>query len=66
MHSTTLPPITQYGAFHATDGQATFPDDSTFDNGVGTFGATLNTPGSQTITTTDTVTSSITGSKQRH
>ena len=47
--------------FTSTDGAATLPADATLTNGVGTFPATLNTLGSQTITATDTVTSSITG-----
>jgi hypothetical protein len=47
--------------FTSTDGAATLPANSTLTNGVGTFSATLKTPGSRTITATDTVTSSITG-----
>jgi hypothetical protein len=47
--------------FSSTDGTATLPANSTLTNGVGTFSATLRTPGSQTITATDTVTGSITG-----
>ena len=38
------------------------PPNSTLTNGQGTFSATLNTAGSQTITGTDTATASITGS----
>jgi len=51
------------GTVHFTsgDGAATLPANSTLTNGTGTFSATLNTAGSQTITATDTVTSSITG-----
>src|SRR5262249_30340335 len=37
------------------------PADATLTNGVGTFSETLKTAGSETITATDTVTSSITG-----
>ena len=37
------------------------PQNSTLVNGAYTFSATLNTSGSQTITTTDTVMSTITG-----
>jgi len=37
------------------------PANSTLTNGVGTFSATLNTPGNQTITATDTVTATING-----
>jgi hypothetical protein len=47
--------------FTASDGQAILPTDSTLAGGVGTFSATLKTAGNQTITATDTVTSSITG-----
>jgi hypothetical protein len=47
--------------FTSTDGAATLPADATLTNGVGTFSATLKTAGNQTITATDTVTSSITG-----
>ncbi|MGA8142841.1 MAG: Ig-like domain-containing protein [Candidatus Acidiferrales bacterium] len=47
--------------FSSTDGNAALPANSTLTNGVGTFPATLNTVGSQTITATDTVTLSITG-----
>src|ERR1700674_2729347 len=47
--------------FTSTDGHALLPTDSKLINGVGTFSATLNTAGSQTITATDTVTASFTG-----
>lgn len=47
--------------FMSTDGASALPADSTLTNGVGTFSATLNAPGNQTITATDTITSSITG-----
>src|SRR5262249_706516 len=47
--------------FTSTDGQAVLPADSTLIAGVRTFSVTLKTAGSQTITGTDTVTSSITG-----
>jgi hypothetical protein len=48
--------------FTSSDGSATLPANSTLSSGVGTFSATLQTaPGPQTITATDTVTSSITG-----
>src|SRR5206468_3581486 len=40
---------------------AVLPANSTLASGTGTFSATLKTAGSQTITGTDTVTSSITG-----
>lgn len=50
--------------FTSTDGGATLPANYTFvagDSGVHTFSAALATPGAQTITATDTTTSSITG-----
>jgi hypothetical protein len=47
--------------FTSSDAQATLPADSTLASGMGTFTATLKTAGGQTITATDTVTSSITG-----
>jgi hypothetical protein len=55
---------TGYGGtvhFTSSDAQATLPANSTLTNGVGTFSATLKTAGSQTVTATDTATSSITG-----
>jgi hypothetical protein len=48
--------------FTSSDAQAILPADSTLTNGVGTFSATLRTPGSQTLTATDTVNPSIAGS----
>ncbi|MEA2417146.1 MAG: hypothetical protein QOI58_3803 [Thermoanaerobaculia bacterium] len=54
------------GTVHFTSSSAgTLPADYTFvagDNGSHTFSVSLDTPGSQTITATDTVTASITGS----
>ena len=47
--------------FTSTDGAAVLPANSTLTNGTGTFSATLNTFGNQTITVTDTVTATITG-----
>jgi hypothetical protein len=47
--------------FTSSDGAASLPADSTLSSGVGTFSATLHTVGSQTISATDTATSSITG-----
>ena len=47
--------------FTSSDGNPVLPANSTLTNGVGTFLATLNTVGNQTITATDTVTASITG-----
>ena len=52
--------------FSSSDPQAVLPANYTFvsgDNGTHTFSATLKTAGSQSITATDTVTSSITGSQ---
>ena len=50
--------------FTSTDSQAKLPADSTLTAGTSTFSATLETVGggTQTITATDTVTSSVTGS----
>ncbi len=45
----------------ALDVSGVLPANSTLTNGAGTFSATLKTAGNQTITLTDTVTSSITG-----
>src|SRR5205814_1653019 len=56
------------GTVHVTssDGQAALPADYAFtagDAGVHAFGATLKTAGAQSITATDTTTSSLTGSQ---
>ena len=50
--------------FTSTDGQAVLPANSTLTNGTADFPATLKTLGSQTITATDTVTASITGTSK--
>jgi hypothetical protein len=50
--------------FTSSDGQASLPGDYTFtaaDNGARTFTVTYRTEGTQSLTVTDTVTSSITG-----
>src|SRR5207248_5351797 len=47
--------------FTSSDGAASLPGDATLTNGVGTFSATLRTIGSRTLTATDTVNASITG-----
>ncbi|NEV00908.1 hypothetical protein [Bradyrhizobium uaiense] len=47
--------------FTSTDGSAVLPANMTLTNGVGTFGETFETAGSQTITATDTVSAAITG-----
>jgi predicted RNA methylase len=55
---------TGYGGtvhFTSSDVQATLPANSTLSGGTGTFSATLKTAGSQTITATDTASSSISG-----
>ena len=56
---------TGYGGtvhFTSSDGAATsLPSNSTLTAGTGTFSATLKTVGNQTITATDTVSSSVTG-----
>src|SRR5207245_474252 len=49
--------------FTSSDGAATLPANSTLTNGVGTFNATLKTAGTQSLTATDTVTGSITGTQ---
>jgi hypothetical protein len=56
--------VTSYSGtvhFTSTDAQAVLPANSTLTNGTEIFSATLNTAGAQTITATDTVTASITG-----
>jgi hypothetical protein len=56
--------VTSYAGtvhFTSTDGQAVLPANSTLTNGTGNFSATLKTTGNQTITATDTMTASITG-----
>ncbi len=47
--------------FTSTDGTAILPADSTLTSGTGSFGVTFETLGSQSITGTDTVTSTING-----
>jgi cyclophilin family peptidyl-prolyl cis-trans isomerase len=57
-------PATSYAGtvhFTSSDPAAVLPPDTTLTNGVGTFSATLMTGGSQTLTATDTVNSSIAG-----
>jgi hypothetical protein len=56
--------VTSYSGtvhFTSSDGFATLPANATLSGGVGTFSATLKSSGGRTITATDTVTSSITG-----
>lgn len=55
---------TGYGGtvrFTSTDGAATLPANSTLASGSGMFNATLRTVGSQTVTATDTVSTTTTG-----
>src|SRR6266481_2923072 len=47
--------------FNSTDGQAVLPHSSTLTSGSGSFSATLNTTSNQTITATDVMSPSITG-----
>ena len=59
-------PVTDYPGrvqFTSTDGQAVLPSNSPLTSGTGTatFSATLNTAGNQTITATDVVTATLTG-----
>jgi uncharacterized protein (TIGR03437 family) len=61
LNNNTTPAYAGTVHFTSTDGSATLPADSTLTNGVGTFSSTLKTAGNRTITATDTVTSSITG-----
>jgi hypothetical protein len=49
--------------FSSSDPQAILPGNATLLQGTGTFSATLNTVGRQSITATDTVAPSITGSQ---
>src|SRR3989442_5583122 len=45
--------------FTSSDGQAVLPGNSAVNNGSGTFTATLRTAGTQTVTVSDSMTSSI-------
>ena len=47
--------------FSSTDSAAMLPGNTTLTNGTGTFSATLNTVGAQTVSATDTTNSSLTG-----
>ncbi len=72
-HSVTVTAYDAYGnvatgyagtvAITSSDSQAVLPLSAGLTNGVGSFTVTLETAGSQSITATDTVTSSITGSQ---
>ncbi len=64
--SATVTDYTGTVTFTSTDGMADLPANYTFlpgDNGVHVFTVTLKTVGSRSITATDTVTASITGSQ---
>jgi len=60
-NNNTLTGYTGTVHFTSSDGNAVLPADATLTNGTAIFPATLETSGSQTITATDTVTASITG-----
>ena len=65
-YSNTATGYTGTVRFASPDGQAVLPADYTFgpaDNGSHPFSVTLKAAGSQTVTATDTLTSSITGSE---
>src|SRR5205807_1841357 len=47
--------------FSSSDGQAMLPADATLSNGSGAFSAALETAGSQSLTVTDTLMSSLSG-----
>lgn len=59
--TTTITNFADTVHFTSSDAAASLPADTTLTNGTATFNATLNTEGSQTITATDTVSPSITG-----
>jgi hypothetical protein len=59
--NSVVPGYTGTVHFTSTDGAAVLPANSTLTNGSGVFQVTLKTLGGQTITATDTVTPSITG-----
>jgi len=48
--------------FTSSDGSAVLPANATLSSGVGVFTATLKTAGTQSVSATDTITASITGS----
>jgi 6-phosphogluconolactonase (cycloisomerase 2 family) len=57
----TVPGYTGIVHFTSSDGSAILPANTTLPAGIGTFPVTLQTAGGQTVTATDTVTGSITG-----
>ena len=56
-----FPGYTGKVSFTSTDGQAVLPFSSNLTNGMGSFSAAFKTTGNQTISATDTATSSIAG-----
>src|SRR5207248_488803 len=65
-HGNSVPGYTGTVHFTSSDSQAVLPADYAFtstDAGVHTFSATLETAGSQSLTATDTATSSVTGTQ---
>jgi hypothetical protein len=65
-YGNTTPAYTGTVKFTSTDSAANLPPNYIFvsgDAGVHTFSASLNTPGTQSITATDTVAASVTGSE---
>jgi hypothetical protein len=56
--------VTNYSGtvtFSSSDCEASLPPNATLVGGTGTFSVTLNTPGTQTVTATDTFNSGLTG-----
>jgi hypothetical protein len=72
-HSLTVKALDAYGNtatayagtvhFTSTDGAAVLPANATLTAGVGTFSVTLKTAGTRSVTATDTLTPSITGTQ---
>ena len=62
LYGNTTPAYAGTVHFTSSDGSAALPADSTLTAGVGTFSVTLNTRPTESITATDTVDNSITGS----
>ncbi len=62
-YGNTTPSYTGTVKFSSSDGQAALPANTKLTSGTGSFNATLKTAGSRSITATDTVTTTITGSQ---
>ena len=62
LYGNTATKYTGRAHFASSDSQAVLPGDGTLTNGMGTFGLTLKTAGTQSITVTDSVLSGIAGS----